>query len=113
MYKMHKHEYTGCGKGMCIYSDVWTFCQKSAPPPFVLIIQVLLLHPHAMYPVLMYLNVDFFNRFLHTFPIALILMRKTASFSIELLTVTVLGKVPLVASGSSCAGPVGHSSTAG
>lgn len=69
--------------------------------------------PHAMYPVLIYLNVDFFNRFLHAFPFALILMRKIAFLSIELLTITILGKVSLLASGSICAGPVGHSWTAG
>jgi len=44
---------------------------------------------------------------------ALILMRKPAFLSIELLTVTILVKVSLVASGSSCAGPVGHSWAAG
>lgn len=66
-----------------------------------------------MYPVLIYLNVDFFNRFLHAFPFALILMRKIAFLSIELLTITILGKVSLLASGSICAGPVGHSWTAG
>lgn len=55
----------------------------------------------------------FFHTFLHASPIALTLMRKTAFLSIELLTVTNFGKVSLVASGSSCGAPVGHSWTAG
>lgn len=52
-----------------------------------------------------------FHTFLQAAPGALILMVKTASLSTELLTITILGKVSLVASGSSSARPVGHSRT--
>lgn len=49
---------------------------------------------------------------LHASPIALIPMRKTALLSTELLTITILGKVSLVASEFSSAEPLGCSWTA-
>lgn len=52
-----------------------------------------------MYPVLVDLNVGVSHTFLQAPPGALILVEKTASPSTELLTVPVLGKVSLVASG--------------
>lgn len=61
-----------------------------------------------MYPVLVDLNVGFFHTFLQALLAALILMGKTASLSIELLTVTILGKMSLVTSGSSSARPGEH-----
>lgn len=64
-----------------------------------------------MYPVLVDLNVGIFHTFLQAPPVALILMGKTASLPTELLTVPILGKASLVASGSSSARPVGHSWT--
>lgn len=63
--------------------------------------------PHAMYPVLVDLNVGIFHTFLQAPPVALILMGKTASLPTELLTVPILGKASLVASGSSSARPLG------
>lgn len=104
---MHKLEYIG---GMCVCSDVLTYCQKPLLFSFVLILTVLLLHL-PMQCILCGFKCRVFHTFLQAAPGALILMVKTASLSTELLTITILGKVSLVASGSSSARPVGHSRT--